>query len=214
MVLADYGANVVEVEEPGSGDGTRGWGPPWVGDQSAYFLTANRNKRSLTVDLKTTPGQQIVQQLALCSDVLVENFKVGDGSPARGSTTPRSLHATPVWSTARSRAYGQTGPACERPATILWCKPKGASCRSQGRWRAKPARSVWRSPRHHRRAFAATAILAALHRHAASGQGQWIEHCPARRADGAWLANVAQNYLVTRRAPSAIRQCPSQHCAL
>jgi hypothetical protein len=69
MVLADYGAEVIKVEEPGSGDGTRAWGPPWVGDQSAYFLAANRNKRSITVNLKTTEGRQLIHALAARSDV-------------------------------------------------------------------------------------------------------------------------------------------------
>ena len=77
MVLADYGADVIKVEEPGSGDGTRAWGPPWVGDQSAYFLAANRNKRSITVDLKAAEGRQIIHALAAQSDVVIENFKVG-----------------------------------------------------------------------------------------------------------------------------------------
>lgn len=77
MVLADYGADVIKVEEPGAGDGTRMWGPPWVGDESAYFLAANRNKRSITVDLKTAEGQQIIHELTLHADVVIENFKVG-----------------------------------------------------------------------------------------------------------------------------------------
>ncbi len=77
MLLGDYGADVIKVEEPSSGDGTRSWGPPWVGDQSAYYLSANRNKRSITVNLKTPEGVAIVQRLAAISDVVIENFKPG-----------------------------------------------------------------------------------------------------------------------------------------
>ena len=85
QVLADLGADVIKVERPGAGDDTRGWGPPFLRDvdgnetsESAYYLCANRNKRSLTVDISTEEGQAVIRRLAMHSDVLVENFKVGD----------------------------------------------------------------------------------------------------------------------------------------
>ncbi len=80
QLLGDYGADVVKVERPGSGDDTRQWGPPWLGDEngeSAYFLSANRNKRSLTCDLATDEGQELIRALASKADILVENFRVG-----------------------------------------------------------------------------------------------------------------------------------------
>src|SRR5215475_8739393 len=77
MMLGDMGAEVVKVEPPGSGDDTRTWGPPFVGGEAAYFLGANRNKRSLTLNLATKPGQEILAKLAKKADVLVDNFKLG-----------------------------------------------------------------------------------------------------------------------------------------
>ena len=82
QLLGDYGADVVKVERPVTGDDTRHWGPPWLqepangsGRESAYFLGTNRNKRSLTIDLSAAAGQQLVRELAVKADVIVENFK-------------------------------------------------------------------------------------------------------------------------------------------
>jgi crotonobetainyl-CoA:carnitine CoA-transferase CaiB-like acyl-CoA transferase len=77
MVLGDLGADVVKVERPGSGDDTRQWGPPFVGEDAAYFLSVNRNKRSIALDLQTREGADVVRRLAERSDVLIENFRPG-----------------------------------------------------------------------------------------------------------------------------------------
>src|SRR5438105_14345937 len=80
QVLADLGAEVIKVERPGTGDDTRGWGPPWVHEQSgesAYFASTNRGKKSITVDLSHPEGQEIVRKLSAQSDVLLENYKAG-----------------------------------------------------------------------------------------------------------------------------------------
>src|ERR671923_364382 len=78
MLLGDLGAEVIKVERPGTGDDTRAWGPPFAGGESAYYLCANRNKKSITVNLKSSQGQDIIRRLACLSDVLVENFRVGE----------------------------------------------------------------------------------------------------------------------------------------
>ena len=77
MILADLGAEVVKVEEPTRGDDTRAWGPPWAGSESAYYLCANRTKKSVAIDLSCAAGQAAVRELAAQSDVVVENFKLG-----------------------------------------------------------------------------------------------------------------------------------------
>jgi crotonobetainyl-CoA:carnitine CoA-transferase CaiB-like acyl-CoA transferase len=77
MMLGDLGAEVIKVERPGSGDGTRQWGPPWVGEESAYFLSTNRNKKSVTINLKHSEGQRLARELIATADVLVENFRPG-----------------------------------------------------------------------------------------------------------------------------------------
>ncbi|CAM5183281.1 Crotonobetainyl-CoA:carnitine CoA-transferase CaiB-like acyl-CoA transferase OS=Castellaniella defragrans OX=75697 GN=HNR28_001164 PE=3 SV=1 [Castellaniella defragrans] len=124
QILADLGADVVKIERPGSGDDTRAWGPPWFsGDQArdqvsgaqvaAYYLCANRNKRSVTVDIGTSEGQAIIRDLAANSDVLVENFKVG-GLAAYGLDYA-SLHAlNPRLVYCSITGFGQTGPYAAR----------------------------------------------------------------------------------------------------
>ena len=77
MLLADYGANVIKIEQPGVGDGTRQWGPPWQGGESAYFLSVNRNKRSLTLDLKKPEGKEIIYRLVQNADVFFTNYQKG-----------------------------------------------------------------------------------------------------------------------------------------
>ena len=116
MLLGDYGADVIKVEEPSNGDGTRSWGPPWVGDQSAYYLAANRNKRSLTVNLKAAEGVAIVQRLAAISDVVIENFK--PGTAARMGLGYEALAADNGGLIYCSlTGYGQDGPVL-RPAGL------------------------------------------------------------------------------------------------
>lgn len=199
MVLADYGADVIKVEEPGSGDSTRGWGPPWVGDQSAYFLTANRNKRSLTVDLKTAAGQQIVQQLALCSDVVVENFKVGDAArlgvdyATLAARNPRLVYCSIT-------GYGQTGPAREQAGYDFVVQAQGGIMSVTGPVEGEACKVGVAIADITAGLFAATAILAALHERTTSGRGQWID-IALLDAQIAWLANVAQNYLATGAPP-------------
>src|SRR6187455_1475125 len=75
MLLADMGARVIKVEQPGRGDDTRAWGPPFVGAESAYFLSINRNKESVTLDFKTPEGREILERLAGRADVFIENFR-------------------------------------------------------------------------------------------------------------------------------------------
>ena len=102
VLLADMGARVIKVELPGRGDDTRAWGPPFIGAESAYFLSINRNKESLTLDFKTAEGRDILERLASRADVLVENFR--PGTLARvGFDYPRWRSGIPGWSTARSR---------------------------------------------------------------------------------------------------------------
>ena len=114
MWLADMGADVVKVEQPGKGDDTRGWGPPFVGKESAYFLGVNRNKRSLSLDLKSPEGARIVRQLARQADVVVDNFKLGTldrfglGEDFFAEHAPQAVRCT-------ISGYGSTGPTAGRP---------------------------------------------------------------------------------------------------
>ncbi|HQY93879.1 CaiB/BaiF CoA-transferase family protein [Caldilinea sp.] len=200
MVLADYGADVIKVEEPGSGDGTRGWGPPWVGDQSAYFLAANRNKRSITVDLKTAAGRQIVQELAAHADVVIENFKVG-GAARLGVDYATLAALNPRLVYCSITGYGQSGPHRDRAGYDFIIQAQGGVMSITGAKDGEPAKVGVAIADITAGLFAATAILAALHERQRSGKGQAID-VALLDAQIAWLANVAQNYLATGEPPA------------
>jgi formyl-CoA transferase/CoA:oxalate CoA-transferase len=118
MMLADMGADVVKVERPGSGDDARGWGPPFVDDVSTYFLSVNRNKRSLTLDLKTRAGRELLWQLVESADVLVSNFRVGVMEELGFSyehvaaRAPRCVYGV-------INGYGSTGPRAAKTSFDL-----------------------------------------------------------------------------------------------
>ena len=116
MQLADMGARVIKIEQPGRGDDTRGWGPPFVGAESAYFLSINRNKESLTLDLKQPGAQRILEQLLDRADVLVENFRPGTMDRLGFGTRPSPPDGRGS-STAQSRVSGRLGRDAISPAT-------------------------------------------------------------------------------------------------
>src|ERR1022692_4467205 len=109
MILADLGADVIKLEDPRTGDDTRQWAPPYQGDESAYFLAVNRNKRGIAVDLKTTQGREIALRLADRADVVVENFRPGTAS-ALGLGYDDLIARKPSLIYASISGFGQTGP--------------------------------------------------------------------------------------------------------
>jgi crotonobetainyl-CoA:carnitine CoA-transferase CaiB-like acyl-CoA transferase len=134
QTLADLGADVIKVERPAragqpGGDDTRGWGPPFLKDahgeetaEAAYYLGTNRNKRSLTIDLATPEGTELVHTLAQNSDVLVENFKVGDMA-RHGLDAAALLARNPRLIYCSITGFGQTGPTASAPATTTRSRP-------------------------------------------------------------------------------------------
>ncbi|MFS8531194.1 CaiB/BaiF CoA transferase family protein, partial [Sphaerobacter thermophilus] len=113
MMLGDLGAEVIKVEQPGRGDDTRHWGPPWVGGESAYYMACNRNKKGITVNLKDERGKEIIRELARQSDVVVENFKVGAlDRMGLGYEALSALNPGLVWCSITG--YGQDGPYADR----------------------------------------------------------------------------------------------------
>ena len=120
QLLADLGADVVKVERPGAGDDTRSWGPPWLKDaageatrDAAYYFCANRNKRSVTIDIATPEGQALVRRLAMAADVVIENFKVGGLAPY-GLDHASLLTMKPSLVYCSITGFGQTGPYAQR----------------------------------------------------------------------------------------------------
>jgi len=203
MLLADFGADVIKVEQPGRGDDTRAWGPPWAGSEdlrlSAYYLSVNRNKRSLTLNLKTPEGQALAKALALRSDVLIENFKVGD---MRGYGLDfATLHAAhPGLVYCSITGYGQDGPYAERPGYDYIVQGQSGLMSITGPQDGEPYKVGVAISDVFTGMFAANAIQAALRHRDQTGQGQFID-IALFDSQIAALVNVASNYLVSHMPP-------------
>ena len=206
QVLADLGADVIKVERPGSGDDTRGWGPPFLRDaagdetaESAYFLCANRNKRSLTVDISTDDGQAIIRRLAMQSDVLVENFKVGD--MARYGLDAATLRAAnPRLVYCSITGFGQDGPYAQRAGYDFAVQGLGGLMGVTGAAEGEPQKVGVAVADLFTGLYATVAILAALRHRDATGEGQVIDMA-LLDAQVAMLANLGSHYLVGGEVP-------------
>jgi formyl-CoA transferase len=199
MLLGDLGAEVIKVERPGTGDDTRAWGPPFAGGESAYYLCANRNKKSLTVNLKSATGQEIIRRLVQVSDVLVENFKVGELTElGLGYDHLKTLNPGLVYCSITG--YGQTGPDSDLPGYDFIIQGRGGVMSITGEPDGEPMKVGVAVVDITAGLFAATAIQAALLARVHTGQGQAID-ISLLDAQVAWLANVASNYLVSSQRP-------------
>jgi crotonobetainyl-CoA:carnitine CoA-transferase CaiB-like acyl-CoA transferase len=210
QTLADLGADVIKVERPGSGDDTRGWGPPFLKDreghdtsEAAYYLGTNRNKRSITVDLARPEGQALIRRLALHCDVVVENFKVGD--MARYGLDADSLRAlNPRLVYCSITGFGQTGPYRDRAGYDYAIQGIGGLMSVTGERDDLPGGGPQKVGVAVADLFtglyATVAILAALRHRDATGQGQAIDMA-LLDTQVAMLANLGANYLVTRQPP-------------
>jgi crotonobetainyl-CoA:carnitine CoA-transferase CaiB-like acyl-CoA transferase len=192
QLLADFGADVIKIEQPGAGDITRQWGPPWVGDEAAYYLGVNRNKRSLTLNLKTEEGKAITRKLAAKADVVMENFlpgtmdKLGLGYADLSAINPGVVYCALT-------GYGQTGPYKDRPGFDFMIQAQGGIMSITGPADGEPYKVGVAVADITTGLFAANAILAALHHRQKTGQGQFVD-VALLDSQVAWLANVAQNY--------------------
>jgi crotonobetainyl-CoA:carnitine CoA-transferase CaiB-like acyl-CoA transferase len=200
QMLADLGAEVVKVERPGSGDDTRGWGPPWLGEESAYFLSCNRGKKSVTVDLARAEGQEIVRRLAARSDVLVENYKAG-ALAKYGLDHARLSALDPRLVYCSITGFGQTGPYRDRAGYDFLLQGMGGLMSLTGAPGGEPMKVGVAITDILTGMYAATAILAAVSQRERTGRGQHID-LSLLDVQVAMLANQAQSFLVTGEAPT------------
>jgi len=199
MMLADLGAEVIKVEMPGRGDDTRQWGPPFAGGEAAYYLSVNRNKRGLTLNLKNERGREILRRLACQADVLVENFRVGTMDEwDLGYEMLRSINSRLIY--CAITGYGQIGPTCHRPGYDFIIQAQGGIMSITGPPEGPPMKVGVAIVDITAGLYAGVAILAALHERERSGQGQYID-IALLDAQVAWLANVGSNYLVSGQRP-------------
>lgn len=210
QVLADLGADVTKVERPGTGDDTRGWGPPFLRDaqgrdttDAAYYLCANRNKKSITVDFTTAEGQAIVRELAGSSDVVLENFKVG-GLQAYGLDYASLRSANPSLIYCSITGFGQTGPYAQRAGYDLLVQAMGGLMSITGRQDDEPGAGPQKAgvavTDILSGLYATIGILAALAHRERTGEGQHID-VALLDVQVACLANQAMNYLIGGTAP-------------
>ncbi|MBP6893387.1 MAG: CoA transferase [Pseudacidovorax sp.] len=210
QILADLGADVVKIERPGVGDDTRSWGPPFLKDaegqdttQSTYFTACNRNKRSMTVDMASAEGQQILRRMAAEADVVVENFKTG-GLAQYGLdyASLRALNPRLVYCSVTG--FGHDGPYAERAGYDLMIQAMSGMMSITGRPDAEPGGGPLRVGVAlidlFTGCYASTAILAALRAREASGEGQHIDMA-LLDVSMAILANQATAFLNTGKPP-------------
>jgi len=210
QTLADLGADVIKIEHPQRGDDTRGWGPPFLRDrdgnetaESAYYLCANRNKRSLAVDLASADGQVLIRRLALQCDVVVENFKVGDMARyGLDAATLRSADPRLVYCSITG--FGQSGPYAQRPGYDFAVQAMGGlmsvTGEHQGAAGAGPQKVGVAVADLFTGMYATVAILAALRHRDATGQGQVIDMA-LLDCQVAMLANLGSQYRVGGMLP-------------
>jgi len=210
QILADLGADVIKVERPGNGDDTRSWGPPFLRDtrgentsEAAYYLSANRNKRSVTIDFTRPEGQRLVRELAAKSDIVIENFKVG-GLAAYGLDYQSLKALNPKLIYCSITGFGQTGPYAKRAGYDFMIQGLGGlmslTGRPEGEEGAGPVKVGVALTDILTGLYSTVAILAALAHRDQTGIGQHVDMA-LLDVQVACLANQAMNYLTTGTPP-------------
>jgi formyl-CoA transferase len=199
MTLGDMGADVIKIEQPGDGDETRAWGPPFAGGESAYYLSVNRNKRGITLNLKHPQGRAILLDLVRHADVLIENFKVGTlermglDDATLWQANPRLIHAALT-------GFGTTGPYAAYPGYDFVAQAMSGIMSITGEPDGAPMKVGVAIVDVTAALFTLNGVLAALYERTSSGRGQRVD-CSLLQSALAWLANVGQNYLVSGSPP-------------
>ncbi|ORZ20759.1 CoA-transferase family III domain-containing protein [Absidia repens] len=206
MMLGDLGADVIKIEHPKGGDDTRAWGPPFAENkdtsdkthgESAYFLCANRNKKSVTVNMKSEGGRQLLHDLVRQSDILVENYlpgklaSMGMGYEELSKINPKLIYASIT-------GYGQDGPYADRPGYDVIIEAEAGLMHITGEADGLPVKVGVAITDLTTGLYAKSAILAALIQRGVTGVGQRID-CSLLDSQVASLANIASNYLIGGR---------------
>ncbi len=203
QMLGDLGAEIIKIEKPGSGDDTRGWGPPWHGEgeqrKAGYYLATNRNKKSVAIDIARPEGQTLIRQLAEQSDIVVENFKRG-GLKKYGLDYQSLKAVNPRLIYCSITGFGQDGPDADKPGYDLMIQAMSGFMSITGNADGPPRRMGVAMVDLTTGMNAAAAILAALYQRDRTGEGQPIDIALFDVAMSS-LGNQALNYLVSGVAP-------------
>ncbi|MDX1711119.1 MAG: CaiB/BaiF CoA-transferase family protein, partial [Rhodovibrionaceae bacterium] len=206
QLLGDLGADIIKIERPGQGDDTRKWGPPYVKDaagedtsESAYYLCANRNKRSVTIDIAAPEGQALARRLIGECDILVENFKAG-GLKKYGLSYADLKDEFPHIIYCSITGFGQTGPYASRAGYDYLAQGLGGMMSLTGEPDGEPMKVGVGIADVMCGMYGVAAILSALHHRHKTGQGQHIDMALLDSQVG-WLVNEGTNYLVSGEVP-------------
>ena len=206
QLLADMGADVIKIERPGAGDDTRSWGPPFVPGkdgkptgESAYYLSANRNKRSAAIDMATPEGADALREIAGQVDVVIENFKPG-GLAKYGLDYASLAQINPRLVYCSISGYGQTGPHSHKPGYDILAQGYGGMMSLTGEPDGEPVKVGVGIADVMCGMYASNAILAALHHRDQTGEGQHIDIALVD-TQISWLINEGVNYLLSGEAP-------------
>jgi crotonobetainyl-CoA:carnitine CoA-transferase CaiB-like acyl-CoA transferase len=215
QILGDLGADVIKIEKPGQGDDTRSWGPPFLpgigashGD-AAYFLAANRNKRSVTIDFAKPEGADLIRRLTPHCQILVENFKTG-GLAKYGLDYPSIAQINPSIVYCSITGFGQTGPYAHRPGYDYIIQAIGGLMSLTGEPEGEPMKSAVAVADLFTGMYAVTAVLAALRHTERTGEGQHID-VSLLDCQVAMLANLGASYLASGEKPQRLG---NQHAAI
>ncbi|KAL1437862.1 hypothetical protein MTO96_048558 [Rhipicephalus appendiculatus] len=193
MILGDLGAEIIKIERPGVGDETRNWGPPFLGDQSCYFLSVNRNKKSVAVDLKSVEGVSLIKKIAATSDVLLENYLPGKlDSLGLGYEDIRAVAPQIIYCSITG--YGQKGPYRDCAGYDVIAASMGGLLHITGPRGGEPCKVGVAITDLATGLYAHGAVMAALLQRNRTGKGQWI-NCNLFSTQVSVLANIASNYL-------------------
>jgi crotonobetainyl-CoA:carnitine CoA-transferase CaiB-like acyl-CoA transferase len=194
MLLGDFGADVIKVERPGTGDQSRGWGPPFVGSESAYFLAANRNKRSVTLNYDHVRGAEALQKLVASADVFITNQPSLASLKKRGIDPERlcAKHARLIYCSITG--YGFTGPKAGRPGYDILAQAETGVMSFTGEPDGRPMRYPIAIADMTCGMYAAMGILGALFSREKTGRGQFLDMA-LFDSQLTWLANVGSSYL-------------------
>jgi crotonobetainyl-CoA:carnitine CoA-transferase CaiB-like acyl-CoA transferase len=206
QLLGDLGAEVIKIERPGEGDDTRKWGPPYLKDaagrdsaESAYYLSSNRNKRSLTLDIAKPEGQALARRLIGRCDFLVENFKAG-GLAKYGLAYDDLRNDFPGLIYCSITGFGQSGPYAKRAGYDYLAQGMGGMMSLTGEREGDPVKVGVGISDVMCGMYAVSAILAALHHRTKTGKGQYID-LALLDTQVAWLINEGLNYLTSGEVP-------------
>jgi crotonobetainyl-CoA:carnitine CoA-transferase CaiB-like acyl-CoA transferase len=203
MLLGDMGAEVIKIEQPGTGDQSRGWGPPFVEGESTYFLSVNRNKKSLTLNLKSDEGRGVMHRLIARADVFIHNMPRQSSQRKTGVDAETLLPLNPRLIYVSITGYGTTGPYAERPGYDLIAQGESGLMSITGEPEGEPMRYPIPLADMTTGLYAALGVVGALLARQQTGRGQVLD-LSLLESQSAWLAILASAYLNVGKAPQRL----------